>query len=1035
MADAIKNFVKVNVSTGYNDTATSVVLSGGEGAKLPNPAVANYNLVWWNSTDYINPADDPYVEISRVTGLSTDTLTIVRPVVGNSYNGETSANIAQNHNIGGKAYRMLLAPTYKIFADIETEIAGKQATMTKGVAADINAGTDDVKYITSLAVAGSWLKDGWIPARETWTYASSLTFTVAADLRTKYSIGTKLKFQQDFAAYLKAYYRFSAGALATDSSGNAHVLTPISAPAEDSNGKFAGAVVLATDDAYSLGVPSSVAYYRFSTGALTTDSSGKAHTLAAISVPTEDASGKFGYAAAFAGDDAYSAVDDADFKPTGNFSISAWVKVLNNAAEAYIFQSYARNTNYAGIALSVSSAGLAVFYSAKNTGTTLHTDYEYAIGATVIDDGNWHHLIGTWDGANLKLYVDNVLDGVNATVAWTNAPAYQATNYVRVACRNLIGGNDNFLTGSVDDFTIFNGEALNAEEIGRIYAAEIYGVNDDLQPTGAFTIGAWCKRAASGSTEYVFQSFSQWFPTYAGFILLRSSAYKWSFFTADNTGATYAATGTTLNDNTWQYVVGTWDGSFIRLYVNGVLEAQTTCTAAPAYPKNYIRIGCRNTGGSPQNLFYNGSIDDLFLVNGIALGAEDIKRRYLDNVEMYANTVEQRYAIVSANPTYVNPNSTVTIYIEKESPLLNSTITNPFYSVAEAPTLMPTSVEARHQATINNYNYHSLFRNSVINGNFDIWQRGTTWTLTDATKTWVADRWLAYNYSTTAANATFSRQLAGLDGSYYCLRLQRNEGATYASRFYWMQPFETINSVQFRGKYLTISFYMRTGATWAGNTIGCYVYSGTGTDQVICNAFTGSNIVASACGVVPPTVWTKYEGTSTSVVPVNATQIGVFFKNLANFTGTAGANDYIEIAQLQITATDVPLPFSPKSYQEELRDCQRYCVAFTEPDALTFLGFGIARSTTEVYVPMKFPVPLRVTPNSITVTASDWQLWDSQNAAIATSGIALIATAGGTKVCTISCTVAAGLTQYRTYYLTADNTGNRLMIFEAELTA
>jgi hypothetical protein len=128
MSDSIKNFVKVTLNTGYDNAATTVVLIGGDGAKLPDPATANFNLVWWNSTDYANPADDPAVEIIRVTGRSTDTLTIVRPVVGNLYNGETSSNTAQNHNTGGKTYKMILAPTYKIFADIDTAIAGKAPT-------------------------------------------------------------------------------------------------------------------------------------------------------------------------------------------------------------------------------------------------------------------------------------------------------------------------------------------------------------------------------------------------------------------------------------------------------------------------------------------------------------------------------------------------------------------------------------------------------------------------------------------------------------------------------------------------------------------------------------------------------------------------------------------------------------------------------------------------------------------------------------------------------------------------------------------
>lgn len=43
--------------------------------------------------------------------------------------------------------------------------------------------------------------DGWAAAGETWTYASATTFTVGADVRTRYPVGTKLKLTQTSAKY------------------------------------------------------------------------------------------------------------------------------------------------------------------------------------------------------------------------------------------------------------------------------------------------------------------------------------------------------------------------------------------------------------------------------------------------------------------------------------------------------------------------------------------------------------------------------------------------------------------------------------------------------------------------------------------------------------------------------------------------------------------------------------------------------------------------------------------------------------------
>lgn len=60
--------------------------------------------------------------------------------------------------------------------------------------------------------------DGWIPAEETWTYASAddptFTFTVAADVTTKYSAGMKIKLTQGTVKY------FIITAVSTYSGGN-----------------------------------------------------------------------------------------------------------------------------------------------------------------------------------------------------------------------------------------------------------------------------------------------------------------------------------------------------------------------------------------------------------------------------------------------------------------------------------------------------------------------------------------------------------------------------------------------------------------------------------------------------------------------------------------------------------------------------------------------------------------------------------------------------------------------------------------------
>lgn len=221
------------------------------------------------------------------------------------------------------------------------------------------------------------------------------------------------------------------------------------------------------------------AYFRFNTGALTTDSSGNSHTLTDISDPAEVA-GVFGTAADFDGNDAYSATDHADFKPTGKFTILFRIKTTTGSTSG-IFQSMSINSNYAGYRIGVLSSGKIYWHSGKNSGTTANTDYKELNGNTAINDGSYHAVACSWDGSYMYIYIDGFLDSY---IAWANAPVYAATNYVRVACFNSSGANGTYLTGAIDELTVIH-RSLSAEEIRAVsqgghqirFSTDIDGLN------------------------------------------------------------------------------------------------------------------------------------------------------------------------------------------------------------------------------------------------------------------------------------------------------------------------------------------------------------------------------------------------------------------------------------------------------------------------------------------------------------------------------------------------------------------------------
>jgi hypothetical protein len=70
----------------------------------------------------------------------------------------------------------------------------------------LDTGTDNAKMATALAIAGRVDNTGWTPARETWQYASATTITVPSGAVSKYSVGTKIRYQNnDSGTYLYDY--------------------------------------------------------------------------------------------------------------------------------------------------------------------------------------------------------------------------------------------------------------------------------------------------------------------------------------------------------------------------------------------------------------------------------------------------------------------------------------------------------------------------------------------------------------------------------------------------------------------------------------------------------------------------------------------------------------------------------------------------------------------------------------------------------------------------------------------------------------
>ena len=262
--------------------------------------------------------------------------------------------------------------------------------------------------------------------------------------------------------------------------------------------------------------------------------------------------------------------------------------------------------------------------------------------------------------------------------------------------------------------------------------------------------------------------------------------------------------------------------------------------------------------------------------------------------------------------------------------------------------------------------------NPVLNSAMQIWQRGTS--MAAGTTTFCADRWGNFRG---VSGSTFSRQTTSdttnLPNIQYCVRAQRNSGDTNTTTIYLLQDFESVNSIPFAGKTITLSFYARAGANYsaASNALVTNLYTGTGTDQSLRSGYTGAATPISQTTTLT-TTWQRF--TYTGTIATTATQIGLRF----DFTpvGTAGTNDYFEMTGVQIDIGSVALPFrtTTGTIQGELAACQRYYYRFISTTANIYVGNGIAFSTTVAYVGIQYPVTMRTRPTALeqSGTASDY---------------------------------------------------------------
>lgn len=134
------------------------------------------------------------------------------------------------------------------------------------------------------------------------------------------------------------------------------------------------------------------------------------------------------------------------------------------------------------------------------------------------------------------------------------------------------------------------------------------GANINFSESDSFTVSAWIKRSSTGNIDIIFNKQENVSNEFL-YGLDISATDKAEFSIAkQNVSATTSVSTTTIAENTWYFLTGTYDGTSTRLYVNGKLEdtdtkgfSASTQSVASAY------IGQQYNATS----HFGGSVDDV----------------------------------------------------------------------------------------------------------------------------------------------------------------------------------------------------------------------------------------------------------------------------------------------------------------------------------------------------------------------------------------------------------------------------------------
>tara|TARA_R110000737_G_scaffold333552_1_gene351297 strand:+ start:1133 stop:2203 length:1071 start_codon:yes stop_codon:yes gene_type:complete len=230
-------------------------------------------------------------------------------------------------------------------------------------------------------------------------------------------------------------------------------------------------------------------------------------------------------------------------------------------------------------------------------------------------------------------------------------------------------------------------------------------------------------------------------------------------------------------------------------------------------------------------------------------------------------------------------------------------------------------------------------KNLLINGSFDIWQRGTSLGgITGGVNKYVADRWAVFeNYGSSSLLCT-----KGIDNGKPFLSLVHEVVPAAQGRITLAQTLENDSALRLEGKTLTATFdYELIGASMTAITINAE-YSTVGGAVVPSNPVIASSNNTTGTG--------RRTTSLTFTVPSAATltSTGTFGVRIYAIGTSEQIGDGIRVYNVKLEEGEYTTNFEQRSVGEELALCQRYYERYLtqysqDPSSIAMIPFKVEK--------------------------------------------------------------------------------------------